>query len=233
MGQLPFGGPTWYNLHMPNKAADFRPLRQAMVATQLRSRDITDEQVLAVMAELPRELFLDKSLHSQAYSDGPLPIEQGQTISQPYIQALMTQHLALTGGEKALEIGTGSGYQTAILARLCREVYTIARWEGLSYAARKVLDSLGIANVHYAVADGSKGYSEAAPFDAILVTAACPQAPAPLLEQLDENGRLVAPVGSRHTQDLILLRRVSGRIIRESICPCRFVPLLGEYAFGR
>ncbi len=216
---------------MPNKAADFSRLRQTMISTQLRSRDVTDQRVLAVMAELPRELFLDKPLRSQAYSDGPLPIGQAQTISQPYIQALMTQHLALTGSEKVLEIGTGSGYQTAVLARLCREVYTLERWEQLSCAARKVLDSLGIDNVHYAVADGSKGYSQAAPFDAILVTAACPEVPAPLIEQLDENARLVAPVGSRHTQDLILLKRVSGRTIRQNICPCRFVPLLGEYAF--
>lgn len=202
-----------------------------MIATQLRSRDITDERVLAVMAELPRELFLEESLRSQAYSDGPLPIGQNQTISQPYIQALMTQHLALTGSEKVLEIGTGSGYQTAILARLCREVYTLERKDELSRTAKKVLDSLGIENVHYIVADGSKGYNVAAPFDAILVTAACPEVPAPLIEQLDENARLVAPVGSLHTQDLILLNRVSGRTIRQTICSCRFVPLLGEFAF--
>ena len=216
---------------MPNKAADFRRLRQTMISTQLRSRDITDERVLTVMAELPRELFLDQSLRSQAYSDGPVPIGQNQTISQPYIQALMTEHLALTGGEKVLEIGTGSGYQTAILARLCREVYTLERWDELSCTARKILDSMGIANVHYEVADGSKGYSEAAPFDAILVTAACPEIPAPLIEQLSENGRLIAPVGSLHTQELILLKCVSGRTIRQSICSCRFVPLLGEFAF--
>jgi len=203
-----------------------------MIATQLRARDITDERVLEVMAGLRRELFLDEPLRSQAYSDGPVPIGQDQTISQPYIQALMTQHLALTSGDKVLEIGTGSGYQTAILAGLCREVYTVERWEPLSCAARKILDSLGIDNVSYVVADGSKGYIEAAPFQAILITAACPAVPAPLLEQLDENGRLVAPVGSIHTQDLILLKQVSGRIMRESICPCRFVPLLGEYAFN-
>jgi protein-L-isoaspartate(D-aspartate) O-methyltransferase len=216
---------------MPNKAADFRRLRQTMISTQLRSRDITDERVLTVMAELPRELFLDEPLRSQAYSDGPVPIGQNQTISQPYIQALMTEHLALTGGEKVLEIGTGSGYQTAILARLCREVYTLERWDELSCTAQKLLDSMGIANVHYEVADGSKGYSEAAPFDAILVTAACPEIPAPLIEQLSENGRLIAPVGSLHVQELILLKRVSGRTIRQSICSCRFVPLLGEFAF--
>lgn len=202
-----------------------------MIATQLRSRDITDERVLAVMAQLHRELFLEESLRSQAYSDSPVPIGQNQTISQPYIQALMTQHLALTGSEKVLEIGTGSGYQTALLAQLCREVYTLERWDQLSSTARKLLDSLHIDNVHYLVGDGSKGYSQAAPFDAILVTAACPQVPDPLIEQLDENGRLVVPVGSLHTQDLILLKRVSGRTIRQTICSCRFVPLLGEYAF--
>ena len=202
-----------------------------MISTQLRSRDITDERVLAVMAELPRELFLEKSLQSQAYNDSPLPIGQAQTISQPYIQALMSQHLALAGGEKVLEIGTGSGYQAAVLARLCREVYTIERLEQLSCSAREVLDSLGIDNVHYLVADGSKGYSEAAPFEAIVVTAACPEIPAPLAEQLAEQGRLVAPVGSRQSQDLILLKRVGGQLSKKFVCPCRFVPLLGEYAF--
>jgi protein-L-isoaspartate(D-aspartate) O-methyltransferase len=216
---------------MFNKAADFRQLRQTLMSTQLRSRDITDERVLTVMAELPRELFLDESLRSQAYSDGPVPIGQNQTISQPYIQALMTEHLALTGGERVLEIGTGSGYQTAILARICREVYTLERWDELSCTAQKLLDSMGIANVHYEVADGSKGYSEAAPFDAILVTAACPEIPVPLIEQLSENGRLIAPVGSLHAQELILLKCVSGRTTRQSICSCRFVPLLGEFAF--
>ena len=216
-----------------DKATFFRRQREAMVSCQLRSRDIVDERVLAVMGELPRELFLSKSLHGQAYSDGPLPIGRGQTISQPYIQALMTQNLYLKGTEKVLEIGTGSGYQTAILARLGKEVYTVERLAELSVAARKVLDSIGLDNVHYVVADGSEGLSEAAPFGAILVTAACPEIPEPLVEQLDENGHLVAPVGPRDTQDLVLLKRIGGRLIRETICPCRFVPLLGKHAFGQ
>ncbi len=218
---------------MVNKTDDCRQQRQDMVARQLRARDITDERVLEVMGELPRESFVDKPLRRQAYNDSPLSIGQGQTISQPYIQALMTQQLGLTGREKALEIGTGSGYQTAILARLCREVYTIERWADLSAAAQKVLQSLGLDNVHYVVADGSKGYVEAEPFEAILVTAACPEVPGPLLEQLDKNGRLIAPVGSIHTQDLVLLKRSGQGIIRQNICPCRFVPLLGEHAFGQ
>lgn len=216
---------------MANKGDDFKRQRRDMVASQLRARDITDQRVLEVMGELRRESFVDEPLRSQAYSDSPVPIGQGQTISQPYIQALMTQQLKLTGQEKVLEIGTGSGYQTAILARLCREVYTVERWADLSAAAQIVLRSLGLDNVHYVVADGSKGYVEAAPFQAILVTAACPEVPGPLLEQLDKNGRLVAPVGSIHTQDLILLKRTGQDIVRQNICPCRFVPLLGEHAF--
>ena len=208
-----------------------RRQREAMVSCQLRSRDIVDERVLAVMGELPRELFLDESLRSQAYTDGPLPIGQGQTISQPYIQALMTQHLYLKGTEKALEIGTGSGYQTAILARLSKEVYTVERLAELSQAARKVLDTLGLNNVHYLVADGSEGLIETAPFGAILVTAACPKVPEPLVQQLDEKGSLVAPVGPRDTQDLVVLKQLGERVSGTSICPCRFVPLLGKHAF--
>ena len=214
-----------------DKTNTFRQQRESMVSCQLRSRDIVDEQVLAVMGELPRELFLDELLRSQAYTDGPLPIGQGQTISQPYIQALMTQHLHLEGTEKVLEIGTGSGYQTAILARLSREVFTVERLDELSAAARKILNSLGLDNVHYLVADGSEGHIEAAPFEAILVTAACPKIPAPLLEQLSDNGRLVAPVGPRDTQDLVLVRRQGEQISKQGICPCRFVPLLGKHAF--
>ena len=214
-----------------DKTSVFRRQREKMVSDQLRSRDIVDERVLAAMAELPRELFLEESFRSQAYIDGPVPIGLGQTVSQPYIQALMTQNLHLKGSEKVLEIGTGSGYQTAILARLSREVYTVERLAELSAAARMVLDSLSLDNIHYMVADGSEGLAEAAPFGAILVTAACPEVPEPLPEQLDENGHLVAPVGPRDTQDLVLLTRRADRIIRENICPCRFVPLLGRHAF--
>ena len=214
------------------KAIAFRQQRESMVSCQLRGRDITDERVLAVMADLPRELFLDEPLRSKAYTDGPLPIGQGQTISQPYIQALMTQHLHLEGPEKVLEIGTGSGYQTAILARLSRKVFTVERLVELSASARRTLDSLGLDNVNYIAADGSEGVDEAAPFEAILVTAACPEVPEPLVEQLSENGRLVAPVGPRDTQDLVVVTRQGGQIYRESICPCRFVPLLGKHAFN-
>ena len=215
-----------------DKAIAFKQQRESMVSCQLRGRDITDERVLAAMGELQRERFLDEPLRGQAYTDGPLPIGRGQTISQPYIQALMTQHLHLEGTEKVLEIGTGSGYQTAILARLSGEVFTVERLAGLSTSARRILDSLGLDNVHYIVADGSEGVAEAAPFEAILVTAACPEVPEPLVEQLSENGRLVAPVGLRDTQDLILVTRKEGQVCRESICPCRFVPLLGKHAFN-
>ncbi len=205
--------------------------RQEMVSGQLRGRDITDPRVLEVVAELPRELFVTKSLLSEAYADGPLPIGQGQTISQPYIQALMTEHLRLRGQEKALEVGTGSGYQTAILAKLCREVHTIERLPELSDTARGVLGSLGLENVHYSIGDGSAGVSEAGPYDAIIITAACPDVPEPLQQQLAEGGRLVAPIGSQGTQNLIIMTRDGQRLSRRSICPCRFVPLLGKYAF--
>ena len=205
--------------------------RQEMVSGQLRGRDITEPRVLEVMADLPRELFITKSLLSEAYADGPLPIGQGQTISQPYIQALMTQHLRLTGQEKVLEVGTGSGYQTAILAKLCREVHTIERLPELSDTARQVLQSLDLENIHYYIGDGSAGVPELAPYDAIIVTAACPHVPQPLQEQLAEQGRLVAPIGSQGTQDLIVMTRDGQRFRRRSICPCRFVPLLGKYAF--
>ena len=213
------------------KATALSLQRESMIASQLRARDITDERVLTVMAELPRELFLDEPLRSQAYTDGPLPIGQGQTISQPYIQALMTQHLRLNGTERVLEIGTGSGYQTAILSRLSREVVTVERLAELSTAARSVLDALGLDNVRYIVADGSEGANQAAPFEAILVTAACPKVPEPLIEQLSDIGRLVAPVGPRETQDLILVTRQGDQVKRETICACRFVPLLGKHAF--
>ena len=217
---------------MAENTRDYGQLREAMVENQLRGRDIVDARVLAVMSDLPRELFVDKPLRRQAYNDNPLPIDMGQTISQPYIQALMSEKLELTGDERVLEIGTGSGYQTAILARLSREVYTIERLAELSQAAQKVLSLLGIANVRFAVGDGSEGLTEAAPFDGILVTAACPEVPEPLVEQLADNGRLVVPVGPRESQDLLLLRRNGEHIIRENICACRFVPLLGKYAFG-
>lgn len=205
--------------------------RQEMVSFQLRNRDITDQLVLAAMAELPRERFVSKSLRGEAYTDGPLPIGQGQTISQPYIQALMSQHLHLDGQQKVLEVGTGSGYQTAILAKVSRQVHTIERLYDLSETARVLLESLGFDNIHYHLGDGSEGLPREAPFDAILVTAACPRVPEPLLQQLAQKGRLVAPTGTREVQDLVVIIRDGEEFNREVICPCRFVPLLGKYAF--
>ena len=202
-----------------------------MVSFQLRNRDITDQLVLAAMAELPRERFVSKSLRGEAYTDGPLPIGQGQTISQPYIQALMSQHLHLDGQQKVLEVGTGSGYQTAILAKVSRQVHTIERLYDLSETARVLLESLGFDNIHYHLGDGSEGLPREAPFDAILVTAACPRVPEPLLQQLAQKGRLVAPTGTREVQDLVVIIRDGEEFNREVICPCRFVPLLGKYAF--
>lgn len=202
-----------------------------MVAEQLAARGIRDERLLDVMREIPRHLFIPPSLAPRAYEDGPLPIGEGQTISQPYIVAEMTQALALTGTEKVLEIGTGSGYQTAILSRLAREVVTIERIAPLSERARAILLEVGAANVRFRVGDGTLGSPEDAPFDRILVTAASPDVPRPLFEQLTEGGTMLIPIGGRWEQDLCRVRKVQGALRREYLGGCRFVPLVGQCGF--
>ena len=209
----------------------FAIARAEMVRSQLQRRDITDPAVLAVMAEIPREEFIPQSYHSQAYADGPLPIGMGQTISQPYIVALMTQVLNVSKDCEVLEIGTGSGYQAAILARLAEKVYTIERYNQLSEGAQAVLGRLGITNVEFYIGDGSVGWYEQKTFERIMITAAVPKPPRPVVEQLGENGLLVAPVGGRFVQRLCLYRKVRGRLREEVICDCRFVKLVGEYGF--
>jgi protein-L-isoaspartate(D-aspartate) O-methyltransferase len=204
-------------------------LRQRMVREQLVSRDITDSRVLEVMALVPRHLFVLPEFVDQAYADTPLPIEEGQTISQPYIVALMTQCLKLKGEEKVLEIGTGSGYQAAVLAHLCREVYTIEIREGLARKAADLLARLGYTNVQVKWADGYFGWPEKAPFDAIIVTCAANHLPPPLLEQLKEGGRLVIPLGSTlYFQTLTLVQKEGKRPKVEYISGVRFVPMTGE-----
>lgn len=209
----------------------FAAARSRMVAQQVRARGIRDERLLAAMEEIPRHLFVPPALAERAYDDGPLPIGEGQTISQPYIVAEMTQALRLGGGEKVLEVGTGSGYQTAILARLAREVVSVERLPELSLAASSVLRELGIANVRFHVGDGTLGVAEEAPFDRILVTAASPDVPGPLFEQLAEAGILVIPIGGRWEQELIRVRKRDGKEYREFLGGCRFVPLIGQCGF--
>ncbi|MGH9862372.1 MAG: protein-L-isoaspartate(D-aspartate) O-methyltransferase [Candidatus Acidiferrales bacterium] len=211
---------------------DYSALRAWMVESQLRGRDITDSRVLEAFLAVPRELFVSPEHVSQAYEDCPLPIGEGQTISQPYMVAAMTQALHLTGEETVLEIGTGSGYQTAILARLARRLYTIEKYASLSSQARQRLEQFGYANITCVVGDGSQGYPEAAPFDAILVTAGAPRIPAALTDQLAEDGRLVIPVGDIQSQELILVEKKESELSQQTINYCRFVPLTGKYGWG-
>lgn len=203
-----------------------------MVRDQLIARGITDRRILEAMGELPRELFVSSLLREQAYEDGPLPIGNEQTISQPYVVALMTQCLELRGGETVLEVGAGSGYQTAILAKLTRRVYSVEKYSGLAGTAREVLRGLEIENAEITVGDGSVGWVEHAPYDGIIVTAAAPAMPAPLLSQLRARGRIVIPIGSRYDQYLEVWQRRGDAWHIEKSLPVRFVPLVGEWGWG-
>jgi protein-L-isoaspartate(D-aspartate) O-methyltransferase len=209
----------------------YRKQRGRMIEGQIKSRGINDPRVLAAMETVPRHLFVDEGLINQAYSDNPLPIGEHQTISQPYIVALMTQSLELRGKERVLEIGTGSGYQTAILAQLADRVFSIERIAALATRARKLLDQLNYYNVAIRVGDGSYGWKDESPFDAIITTAAAPGVPRYLLEQLVVGGRLVIPVGGRDVQTLYKLTRLSediNDIKKEDLGGVRFVSLIGE-----
>jgi protein-L-isoaspartate(D-aspartate) O-methyltransferase len=205
--------------------------RQAMVHTQLACRGINDERVLDAMARVPRHLFVPEEWRAQAYEDRALPIEAGQTISQPFIVALMAQALALVGDERVLEIGTGSGYAAAVLSLLATEVYTVERWPALAESAERRLHDLGFKNVHVVVGDGTAGLPAYAPFDAITVAAASPWAPKPLREQLANGGRLLIPVGGRDEQLLLRLTRRDNVIHTERLSGVRFVPLIGAHAW--
>jgi protein-L-isoaspartate(D-aspartate) O-methyltransferase len=206
--------------------------RQRMVEEHLQKRDIYDSRVLEAMRNVPRHRFVPRDYRHLAYSDCPLPIGWGQTISQPYIVALMTQNLMLRGAEIVLEIGTGSGFQAAILAYLSREVHSVERHKALAARAARVLASLDLKNVHVHVGDGSQGWPKCAPYDGILATAAAPRVPQPLLDQLADGGRLVLPVGSRGAQVLERWIRRGDRFRRERSAPVAFVPLLGTYGWG-
>jgi len=211
----------------------FDRARERMIEEQLVARGIRDQRVLSVMRRTPRHLFVDEALRDRAYDDHPLPIGHGQTISHPFTVALMTEALELTGTERVLEIGCGSGYQAAILAQLCANVYSIERLAALATRARRILDECGIYNVALRVGDGTIGWNAEAPFDAIIVTAGSPALPRPLLKQLVPGGRLVAPVGEEDGQVLVRLRVDASGVHEEYIGDCRFVKLLGRYGFAR
>jgi protein-L-isoaspartate(D-aspartate) O-methyltransferase len=206
---------------------DFKTMRERMVETQIKARGVKEPRVLAAMLKVERHLFVPKDLQQTAYSDQPLPIGEGQTISQPYIVALMTELLELKGNEKVLEVGTGSGYQAAILAELAREVYTIEIVEKLANSSEKLLLQLGYKNIQVKAGDGYLGWPEAGPFDAIIVTCAPDHIPKPLIDQLKEGGRMVIPVGE-YTQELKKIVKRAGKLETTNAIPVIFVPMTGD-----
>ncbi len=223
---------------MPEQHKDkLNAAQEHMLRWDLKGRGINNPRVLSAMAEVPREEFVPESHRSQAYTDGPLPIGMGQTISQPYIVALMTQELYITKDCDVLEIGTGSGYQTAVLSKLAKKVYTIETLPDLSQSAQAVLGRLGYSNIEYYVGDGSKGWPKSklpisGHFDRIMVTAAVPNIPKPLTEQLADGGLMVIPVGYIGMQELIVCEKRADKLIEKVICDVRFVKLYGEYGFN-
>lgn len=212
---------------------DFQEARKRMVERQIARRGITSPRVLEAFLEIPRHLFVPENQLIYAYQDSPLPIGKGQTISQPYIVAYMTQCLDLDGDEKVMEIGTGSGYQAAILGKLAAEVHTIERHKSLADGASILLEKLGFENITIHVGDGTIGLKEFAPYDAIMVTAAAPDVPLPLLDQLNEGGRLIMPVGGRFGQILHLYTKRKNEIQREDLAPVAFVPLIGDHGWDK
>jgi len=210
---------------------NFQKARDRMVETQLAGRGIRNHRVLEAMRRVPRHLFVEEALQEQAYSDYPLPIGEKQTISQPYIVALMSEVLELKGDEKILEIGTGSGYQAAILAELADRVFSVERFPPLAYRASQILKKLGYQNILIRVADGSLGWPEEAPFDGIMVTAGTPKIPQPLTDQLRVGGRLVLPVGDRLSQELVLVERTPEGIRKTDFGGVRFVGLVGKWGW--
>jgi protein-L-isoaspartate(D-aspartate) O-methyltransferase len=212
---------------------DFKKERLSMVEEQLRRREILDQRVLEAMARIPRHQFVSADYQSGAYDDRPLPIGEGQTISQPYMVALMTESLGLKGAERVLEIGTGSGYQTAILAELSRATFTVERIAALTRKAQQILHELGYENIFFFTGDGTKGWPEKAPFDGIIVTAGAPEIPDTLKYQLADGGRLVIPVGPRYSQTLYKVTRKGERFIQEESTGCVFVPLVGDFGWEK
>jgi protein-L-isoaspartate(D-aspartate) O-methyltransferase len=224
MTSFPYGNPSG------DRYAEDRRL---MIEHQIRKRGVTDERVLSAMASVPRHEFVPPFWTNQAYADEPLPIGHGQTISQPYIVAAMVAALALAGPENVLEIGTGCGYQAAVLSLLAREVHTLELLPDLAQSAGERVQRLGYANVHVHAGDGTLGWLAYSPYNAILIAAAAPSIPEPLLQQLAEDGRLIAPVGDLDKQELHVIIRHEGKLVLRSGGPCRFVPLLGEYGWRK
>jgi protein-L-isoaspartate(D-aspartate) O-methyltransferase len=212
---------------------NFERARARMLDEQLVARGISDPRVLAAMARVERHRFVDEALQTRAYDDRPLPIGEHQTISQPLMVALMTQALELEGHERVLEIGTGCGYQTAVLAELAANVFSIERISSLAAAARRLLDRLGYHRIAIRIGDGTLGWAEEAPFDAIVVTAGSPQVPRPLIAQLTAQGRLVFPIGEEELQTLVRIRKNEGGLHEEYFGDCRFVKLVGRYGWER
>lgn len=210
----------------------FQAARADMVSRQLRGRGINSPRLLIAMECVPRHLFVPIEFRAGAYADEPLPIGEGQTISQPYMVAVISEALLLEGHERVLEVGAGSGYQAAILSLLAREVIAVESLAALADSSRERLARLGYANVRVVQGDGTLGYPMAAPFDGIIVSAAAPSVPPPLFDQLAEGGRLVIPVGDADYQTLIRITKRDGRAVKESLFACRFVPLLGRYGWG-
>jgi len=223
----------WSRKESPMKANDIPRTRLRMVEEQIVARGIKDQRVIAAMGKVPRHLFVEEALQSQAYSDHPLPIGEKQTISQPYMVALMTEALELTGKEKVLEIGTGSGYQTAILAECAAKVFSIERIRSLAIKARKLLLELGYFNIEVKFSDGTFGWLEEGPFDAIMVTAGAPDIPQPLIDQLKLGGKLAIPVGDTYIQDLMRIQKTEEGITKENYGGCRFVRLIGKYGWEK
>jgi protein-L-isoaspartate(D-aspartate) O-methyltransferase len=228
--------PIWPNgrKHKPGQNDDqtYAKARERMVTEQLVARGISDERVLEAMQRVPRHLFVEEALRFQAYGDHALPIGEGQTISQPFIVALTCQTLSLKGTERVLEIGTGSGYQAAILAELVEKVYTIERLKGLGADAREVLDSLSYHNVVGRISDGTLGWPEESPFDAIVIAACAPEIPAPMKDQLAEGGRMVVPVGEVDEQVLLRVTKTAGKFEVEGLSGCVFVRLIGKHGWA-
>lgn len=219
--------------HVPPAADNFESARREMVARQIRDRGIHAPGVLDAMVKVPRHLFVSVEHAARAYADEPLPIGGGQTISQPFMVAAMAEALSLEGSERVLEIGAGSGYQATVLSLLAREVIAVEMQPALAATARERVSRLGYTNLRIEDGDGSLGWPNAAPYDAILVTAAAPSVPPPLMEQMAEGGRLVIPVGSADHQNLLCIVKRDGRVTQQSLYACRFVPLLGQYGWQK
>lgn len=217
---------------MKTELMKFERQRDEMVKRQIEGRGITDSKVIAAMYKIPRHLFVSEALMDQAYGDFPLPIGEQQTISQPYIVAEMTQSLGLSENDKVLELGTGSGYQAAIIAEIAYKVYTIERIHTLLIKARKIFDSLHYHNIITRYSDGTKGWKDESPFDAIIVTAGTPIVPETLVDQLSTGGRMVVPVGNQYSQELIKIHKDEYGIHKTNLGGCRFVKLIGEYGWN-